>query len=226
MADYLSELLTSDAPLNKDSDVVSAASLGLGGDPTRSRLELLTREQLADLCRAYELTSTDPAKPALTDWPKPALLAKLRVLEEDSFFKLNQPKNLYYFMRARYTADQIQDAKYGKGANGQQLPRGYFQDSQRNIRRCAALFPWEGPDPDAAPTKPVEETKPARKMSDDEIGYRQLQGMAKKLGMNTMGQTKESMQAFIDEKIAALKALETTTVTESDGPDDDAPLAA
>ena len=134
----------------------------------QSLLPRLRLTQLIHLARAYDIQVN-------RDGTKKSVLPILVAAEEQGVFN-QPPKNPYYFERARWSADQIKDARSKGMAIG-------------------PLVKWTGPDPDPKPEpkeyhERVSERNRERNKNNVISG---LRARAKELGINSFAKGREAL---------------------------------
>lgn len=150
-----------------------------GSNPILATLRL---RQLIDLARAYGVEIN-------RDGTKRSVLRQMEAADENGVFR-GPPKNPYYFERAKFNSDEVQEAK---------LNGGYTKKG----RAVSWLFGWRGPDPeaDAKPPKPVftEPGTSGRKtipnVKKGEAHW--LRQECKRLGLNSFGKGVLAMKEMI-----------------------------
>lgn len=148
-------------------------------------LPRLRRRQLVDLARAYGI-DIDP------DGTRQQILPIMEAAEMRGTFN-QPPKNSYYFHKAKYSSDQIKDAK----AHG-----GFLRDQYGSYSvPCEILFQWKGADPEADRIKPhTRATIESGRNIQGNPGlaeYHELKRKAVALGVNTHEMTKDQLRAAI-----------------------------
>lgn len=146
-----------------------------------SQLVKLRKQQLLDLARAYEI----PVEFSLSK----SKILRIMEAEEDRGTFLRPPKNDYYFQKARFTADQVRDARSNGGYTKEGIPVTF-------------LFPWTGPNPDPAPAKPT--ASEVRKVLNEKQAQRSsrismLRQECKARGLNSFGKKADVLAQMIAE---------------------------
>jgi len=158
---YLDELKSIPRLAHATADTVPAPTLRGESPVGNAIVGTLRRRQCLDLGAAYGVKLDENA-------PVAALRRRLDHLADEGTFT-RPPKDRYLFMRAKYTADEVTDAKMNNGSFRRKLPgQGLV------LIPCEALMPWRGGDgprvqPGDAPSgaKAVVVAKPARKANPD-----------------------------------------------------------
>lgn len=163
------------------------------GEERDPRIASLRLQQMRDLARAFNIDHS----PNATRLGMERVL--LNALAMGVFNK--PPVNAYYYERAKYSSDEIKQAK----ANG-----GYFiRQKTGHVPEqipCTILFPWTGPDPEGD-RKPKQEeyTYVGHQKKASQAGVKarvmdSLRREAKALGINSWGMKREELARAIAEK--------------------------